>query len=77
MKSTLPLWITASDNWRRRRGAGRELDLAVLITLATPCRADLDERLVAAQEQTSVPTHVLGETEVLDLLLDHLGTMQL
>lgn len=56
---------------------GGNVDLAVLVTLASKLPGDLDERLLAAQEETSVPTHVLGHDEVLDLLLDHLGAINL
>jgi hypothetical protein len=56
---------------------GGNVDLAVLMTLASTLPVDIDERLLAAQEETAVPTHVLGHDEVLNLLLDHLGAMRL
>jgi hypothetical protein len=38
---------------------------------------DLEDRLLLAQEETAVPVRVLSAEQVLDLLLDHLGELEL
>lgn len=53
------------------------VDLAVLVTMASDLPDDYELRLLQAQQQMSVPVRVLRADEVLDLLLDHLGELRL